>query len=97
MSIPMVALKPQIYAGRRRAAGALFDARGQSDARLLIALGRADFAPAPAVGEIAPEISPQFLPPVGAEPEVAPKPKRQYKRRDMTAEVLTALGDEAND
>lgn len=77
MSIPMVALKPQIYAGRRLVAGTEFTARGRSDARLLLALGRADFAMA----------EPEPVPaPVAVEPEVT-KPKRQYKRRDMTAET----------
>jgi hypothetical protein len=82
MNIPMVALKPQTYAGRRVAAGAEFTVRGQSDARLLLALGRADFAMAHA----APEPEPEPVA-VVAEPEAPkPKPKRQYRRRDMTAE-----------
>lgn len=84
MSIPMVALKPQIYASRRLAVGDEFTVRGRSDARLLLALGRADFAMAHAAPE--PEPAPVA---VAAEPEV-PKPKRQYRRRDMTAETFAA-------
>lgn len=44
--IPMTAIKDQVYAGRRIKAGAEFEVSGQSDARLLKALGRAkDRAP----------------------------------------------------
>jgi hypothetical protein len=46
MKVPMIALKALVYAGRRVAAGAEFVARGASDARVLIAIGKADFAPA---------------------------------------------------
>ena len=56
MSIPMVALVPLIYAGRRMAAGTEFAVRGQSDARLLLALGRADFAMAAPEAEPIPVI-----------------------------------------
>lgn len=99
--IKMVSSTSHLYAGRRLKAGDAFEARGRGDARLLRALGRAVDAPAPApVAEPVPallmpkrqyvrkvvEPAPiAFVSPL-AEPEEAPKPKRQYKRRDMTAE-----------
>lgn len=43
--IPLIAQRSFLYAGRRLAAGVEFGARTQSDARLLIAIGHADFAP----------------------------------------------------
>lgn len=49
--VPLVALKPLIYGGRRYVPGDEFTARGQSDARVLIAIGKADFATA----DMAPE------------------------------------------
>jgi hypothetical protein len=98
MSIQMRALVPQIYAGRRVAAGSNFLVRGESDARLLTALGRASVAvPAPIPAVLAPVVpvrtwgkqikAEEPVSTDGAEvAEEAPKPKRQYKRRDMTAE-----------
>lgn len=55
MKVPMTALKSQVYGGRRIKPGDDFEASGQTDARVLKALGRAkDRAPAapptPAVG-----------------------------------------------
>jgi hypothetical protein len=98
MSIQMLALVPQIYAGRRVAAGSNFLVRGESDARLLTALGRASVAvPAPVAAVFAP-LAPvqrwgkqikaeETAPTDGAQvAEETPKPKRQYKRRDLTAE-----------
>jgi hypothetical protein len=41
----MLSLKPHLYAGRRLNTGDEFECRGQSDRRLLIALGRAKDAP----------------------------------------------------
>lgn len=131
--IALVSLQRHVYAGRRLKPGDEFEARGQSDARLLIALKRADFAPA--VPEPEPELAAApaavvelpIAAPVAIEPAPAPevvttdapsadaaepaptpvdeqpaeqppqapaesapaepvKPRRQYKRRDMTAE-----------
>lgn len=45
-TVPLVALKALTYAGRRYGAGDEFHARGLSDARVLIAIGSADFATA---------------------------------------------------
>lgn len=140
MTIPMIALKPLKYAGARVAKGGKFEVRGQSDARLLAAIGHAKQAapdarvPAPtkplpaaslkktvvaSVAEVVAEaiVPPESLPvvddvaeiesaaaddagdtPVEAgEPSEQPadaadlsprtsKPKRQYRRRDMTSE-----------
>jgi hypothetical protein len=41
----MLSLKPHVYAGRRLKTDEEFECRGQSDRRLLIALGRAKDAP----------------------------------------------------
>lgn len=134
--IPLIARRSFVYAGRRLQTGAEFGARTQSDARLLIAIGHAEFAPedaeddqaadvqivavvetpapapAAAVVETAAEAAaevpadPPAQPPAeepSAEPvaETAPaaapadgedvsprtgKPRRQYRRRDLTAE-----------
>jgi outer membrane biosynthesis protein TonB len=130
--IALVSLQRHVYAGRRFKPGDEFEARGQSDARLLIALKRADFAPAmqepepqPAAATVAavelPIAAPVAIEPAPppdaatdapsaetAEPtptpaddqpaeqptqapaETAPaepvKPRRTYRRRDMTAE-----------
>ena len=43
--IPLIARRSFLYAGRRLERGAEFGARTQSDARLLIAIGHAEFAP----------------------------------------------------
>ena len=70
--VPLIARRSFLYAGKRFAAGAEFDARGQQDARFLIAIGHADFAPAgqpPSVDDTvfvyqhpAPNASPAFAP-----------------------------------
>ena len=130
--VPLIAKRSLLYAGRRVASGAEFEARTGQDARLLIAIGHADFAPAgepdsipfradnvstPADAPVvdvavswehpAPNASPPFDPsptsevvaeqpaaePV-ADPQPAPpvaetppvKPRRTYRRRDLTAE-----------
>jgi hypothetical protein len=50
MSIQMISIAPHIYAGKRLQVGDKFVCRGQSDARLLRALGRAiDYTPPPVV------------------------------------------------
>lgn len=146
MTITMIALKPLKYAGARVAKGGKFEVRGQSDARLLAAVGHAERAvpvahvPAPvkplpaaslkktaiaAVAEVVAEaiVLPESQPaaddvaearhdeqveaaaaddagdtPAEAEEpseqladaaDLSPrigKPKRQYRRRDMTGE-----------
>lgn len=46
MTVHMKTVKPLVYAGRRLAVGAEFDARGKQDARLLAAIGKAvEFTP----------------------------------------------------
>lgn len=51
MKIPMVSIAGHVYAGRRLKPGDAFDARGAGDAKLLVALGRAERA-APVVPAI---------------------------------------------
>lgn len=51
-TIPMIALKPCVYAGRRMAAGTTFEARGSGDARTLHAVGLANYAPAHQVAAV---------------------------------------------
>lgn len=87
----MTTLKPHRYASRSLVPGDEFEASGR-DARILAALGRARLveppsAPAgeptqPADAEQRSEDAPPAEPPA----DEAPKPKRKYKRRDMTAE-----------
>lgn len=132
--VPLIAKRSLLYAGRRVASGAEFEARTGQDARLLIAIGHADFAPAGASAEEvatlmaavpaafveepppqvagswehpAPNASPPFDPspavevvaeqpaaePAAEAPPPAPaedvppvKPRRTYRRRDLTAE-----------
>lgn len=126
--VPLIAKRSLLYAGRRVASGAEFEARTGQDARLLIAIGHADFAPAgepdsipfradnvitPADAPVvevaaswehpAPNASPPFDPspvaevvaeqpaaevPLPAPAEDVPpiKPRRTYRRRDLTAE-----------
>ncbi len=119
MTVQMITLKAHVYANKRLTAGERFEATGQSDARLLTALGRATLAPADVPREALPPAKPeerklaakppaeakptpdrlfftrQFAePPATAttmpgstEPTAADeKPKRSYKRKDMTAE-----------
>jgi len=117
--IQLIAKRPFLYAGKRLASGAEFNARTHSDARLLIAIGHADFAPqgpvepeepqpwsvaqqppetvaievtAQPVDEAPAEVLPVEEPASDAAStapaEEAPiaKPRRQYRRRDLTAE-----------
>jgi hypothetical protein len=96
----MVSLKPHVYAGKRLSVGDEFEVSGRSDARLLTAIGRAIVAPPPAPEPPAPPpvsrpLARVFVPkaeapavaPVVAEPDSdEPKPKRTYRRRDLSAE-----------
>lgn len=111
--IPLIARRSFLYAGRRLAAGVEFGARTQSDARLLLAIGHADFAPqgpaepeqpqpwslppaeppAPVAAVVeapvdeAPAEAPAEVPASESAAEAQPvKPRRQYRRRDLTAE-----------
>lgn len=122
--VPLIAKRSLLYAGRRVASGAEFEARTGQDARLLIAIGHADFAPAgepdsipfradnvgtpaafveeppqvaaPAPAEEAPvveaaaeavsEPAAEAPPPAPAEDVPPVKPRRTYRRRDLTAE-----------
>ena len=102
--IQMTCLKPMQYAGRRVQAGDQFEAYGESDARVLTAIGKAArYTPAPVV-VIVPKIVPRAiltttprahvpplpLPPAPAltadETDDETKTKRQYRRRDLTAD-----------
>ena len=110
--ITMTCLKPMQYAGRRVQAGQQFDAHGENDARLLVAIGKAARYTPPVVPVyVAPKsrailtttpqsiFQPEPVPTVEAvatdtavtadDAEVHDadeKPKRQYRRRDLTAE-----------
>lgn len=99
MPIKMIFKSARPYGGRRVAAGQAVTVPGQSDARLLSALGWASVAPAdppPPVAEELPADKPADERPESpvekseaAEDDAdgaAPKGKRQYRRRDMTAD-----------
>jgi hypothetical protein len=77
MKIPMISTLPHLYAGKRHAVGDAFEATGRSDAKLLLALGRAVEAPLPTAA----------AEPSAAAPEPAAKTKRTYTRRVLTAEA----------
>lgn len=88
--VPLTAIKDHVYAGRRVKAGADYEASGQSDARLMKALGRAKdreviVAPAPVVSKpvqtystrmltAAAPIAPRAAAPVTPPAPVAPTP-----------------------
>ena len=78
MSVPMQALKGFPYAGRRLAAGDNFEARGESDARVLVAIGKAKRS--------APVALPP-LPDLDLPPAVAPKRGRGNKALQAAAPV----------
>jgi hypothetical protein len=114
--IPMISLQAHVYAGKRLNPGDKFECRGQSDARVLRALGRAIDYTAPPEPVHAPArtytppgtystaaVKPQWRadvtadaepkdleaeepPQIGSDDHDAPKPKRDYRRRDMKAE-----------
>jgi len=75
MTIRMKSLKAHTYAGKRLQAGQEFDARGESDKRVLVAIKAAEVA-SPVVAAPAPNIEP-------------PK-ARTYERRDLVAETPVA-------
>lgn len=96
MKIPMVTLRAHVYAGRRLNPGDRFEATGQGDASLLKAIGRAEvYKPAPVV--VAPVLAPEPVfklkdhadnaaETAAVEGEEYVRPKRQYRRRNLTAE-----------
>ncbi len=127
MTVQMITLRAHVYQNKRLAPGTRFEATGQSDARLLAALGRATLAPVDVPREASPAPAPakaeerkpaakptaeakaesdrlfftrQFSePPAAAAATTMPappqpgaavdeeiKPKRAYRRKDMTAE-----------
>jgi len=73
----LIARRPLRYGGRLFSAGAVFVAT-RTDARVLVALQSASLAP------------PQSPSPADDE---TPRPRRTYKRRDLTAEMPCALPD----
>lgn len=93
MKVRMVSLKAHTYAGKRLAVGAEFEASGRKDAKLLQAIGRASLMQ---VAEPEPVVQPirraRLFQPVAVSdvvPDVATdevKPKRVYRRRNLTAE-----------
>lgn len=72
--ILMNVLKPHVYASKRHKPGGSYYAQGETHARLMVALGHAERAPAPTAAP-APQPS--------ADP--APSPGT-YRRRDLVAE-----------
>lgn len=83
--IPMRARQAFTYAGKKLVPGSAFNAAGQSDRRLLAAIGRAEDAPEPAK----PAAAVQKV--MKADEKVVAKPRGYapgtYKRRDMVAQV----------
>jgi hypothetical protein len=96
----LISLKQFRYAGKRLRRGDVFRARTGQDERLLVAIGSAEehVTPAPVVPPAAAAVVEQARPhfgyaakvlasePAGEVSERTGKPKRQYKRRDLTAE-----------
>lgn len=84
----LVATKAVRYAGKEMAAGEEFDA-SDKDAKLLIAVHKAELAPPPKRPrhiDSQPKVEPKALKPV-EEPAADPKPASGlYQRRDMRAE-----------
>jgi hypothetical protein len=103
--IALTALKPFVYAGRRLKAGQEFAARGESDARVLIAVKNAGYAPvpikddattAPAVESkppVAPAQAPAKVVPAVEAPIPAEKPaESQQKGKRKQPQVAALLG-----
>lgn len=94
MKIEMVTKQPHLYGGKRLKAGDAFQVSGESDAKLLTALGRAErktpavlTAPTlttPEIENLRQNWQRALTGPRLNTPEI--KPKRKYTRRDMTAE-----------
>lgn len=88
MSVALIALKTMHYGGRLVLAGQPFTATSDQDARLLLRLKRAKRAQhAPTyhtAGLDAEEVADAVVETVGGED--APRRKRTYRRRDLTAE-----------
>jgi hypothetical protein len=90
------ATKPFRYAGRMLRAGEEFDARGNQDARLLTAIGKAERIADAAATPATPSGKRRGRPPKvreevaavesASEPEVREARDRLYRRRDMEAE-----------
>lgn len=99
MDLTLKANRAVRYAGRSYKAGDVFTARTKQDARLLVAVGMAaEYVPPPVaavlrkpekipVADVVYEGPAQDAPAQDAEVTAeVDKPKRYYKRRDMTAE-----------
>lgn len=79
MAIRMISKKPHVYAGKRYQAGDSYDVKGESDRRVLAAVGHADVAPVE---------SPQ--PKIEPEPTVQMPPRRRtYRTRAMVADQIS--------
>lgn len=88
----LIALKPFTFAGKRVIPGQVFSSKGRSEVNALIALGMAEPAlllePVPMVPQepISESVS---MVATSEEAEISPRtgrPKRAYRRRDVTAE-----------
>lgn len=94
MKVSMIASKDMVYAGRRIRAGTGFETTGESDARVLEAIGHAKRRPPepPKAAVVVPQVEVTsrrtWHRTVEASPvsETLAKPKRQYRRKDETAE-----------
>lgn len=99
--IPMTCIKEVVYAGKRHKPGDPLDARGESDARVLVAIGKAERAPT--VAPVAPPAtySTRMMTAARA-PAVAQAPAAEYVIKvdgadvvldDMDYDALRALCD----
>jgi len=85
MPIPLIAIKQTYYDGPI-AAGTRFSVRTTDEAHILKVLGRAKDAP-PIHGSVStPEDVPLVAAAAAVDETVSPRPKRTYRRRDLTAE-----------
>lgn len=91
----LIARKAFTYGGARIRPGDAFDAT-RKDGKVLVAIGRASEGPS-GIAQLAsmnvelpeqdpPEVATTDAEAVTAEAQPEPKPKRAYKRRDLTAE-----------
>jgi hypothetical protein len=81
----LIALKTHHYAGQQHKAGEAYEARTARDARLLKALGYVAEENASANTPASPLPAPEPSPPGEVSDDY--KPKRRYRRRDLTAET----------
>lgn len=89
-SIPLIAVRTLVYAGRVVSKGDRFLASSEQDARLLKKLGRATDAHPPSVyraASVEPEPPAEAIPVDISDNGDGLRKKRTYRRRDLTAET----------